>query len=43
MTNRCVCDVLCKASRLHQLVQEISKLVEINIAKELVQIRVENY
>jgi hypothetical protein len=43
MTNRCVCDVLCHASRSRQLVQEISALAEINFAQELVQIRVENY
>jgi hypothetical protein len=43
MTNRCVCDVLCKASRSRQLVREISKLAEINMAQELVRIGVENY
>jgi hypothetical protein len=43
MTNCCVCDVLCQASRSCQLVQEISKLIEINIAYKLVQIRVDYY
>ncbi len=43
MKNCCVCDVLCKALRSRQQVQEVMELAKTNMAYGLVQTRVENY